>query len=93
MPKFKPKPVPKTIAPIPKPKVINHRLEPLRQFVSASQYLAIKHALDELRLQTSDVTLRQIWAVVDHLVAVNDGREEEIRYAPDSKKNNTVTAK
>lgn len=71
-----------------KVQVIASRQESLRNFVTEDEYAKIKKACSELIAVMKTVTLRKIWAVVDHLVNVSDGREPEIKYAANSEKTN-----
>lgn len=58
----------------------NPREQTLKQFVSRDKYASVKKSLEKC-CESYNVTLRQIWAVADHLIAVLDGREREVNYA------------
>lgn len=73
-----PKLIPKVPVIIKKPE---HRGEALKQFVNEQQYDAVKKAVDKLVHAGVDLTLRKIWASLDHMIAVNDGRETEVYLA------------
>jgi len=77
--------VPAVIARVVKPEITNPRYDSLKMFVSQEQYSEIKKACSTVVGVVAGITLRRVWAVVDHLVAVNDGRENEIQYATNSK--------